>query len=791
VGDHRYANLPTYSEVRYRDVWPGIDLAFRSQGGKLKYEFLVDPGADPSRIHMTYAGADPLGVDRAGALVVGTPVGQLRDSRPITRQNGGTISSNYAVSGTGYGFALSAYDRARPLVIDPGLAWSTLIGGTDGSGAPGDDPKAVTVDSSGNTYIAGDTSSPDFPTTAGAYEAAYNSQAPFTAFISKLNANGTGLVYSTFLGGSDGAEAAGIAVDGSGNAYIVGDTSSSDFPTTPGTDRTLDVSDAFITKLDPSGSSLVYSTFLGGSDYEVGSGIAIDSSGNAYVAGVTTSGDFPLTAGAPDTSGGPEGQDSFVAKLSGNGRSRLYSTYLGGTGEEASGGIAVDGSGNAYVTGSTQSADFPTTPSAFDRTLDAFDAYVTEVNATGTTFVYSTYLGGSGFESAWDVAVDGSGNAYAVGGTSSSDFPTTPGGNPAPGGLEVPYVAKVNVAGSALVYSTSIPDGPADNANEEADAVALDSTGSAYVLMSTNSPQFPVTDGAYDMTFNGGTDLGFVKLSPSGTSIAYATYLGGSGSDYSAAGGIAVDAGGNAYMTGSTGSTDFPVTAGALQTSSRGNADGFVLKLDPSPIVGYPRPKGATPLRASLVPAYAACATPNTTHGSPLAFGSCAPPQQASSFLTVGSPDANGQPVGAIGSVRYDAIVGDPSDPRNEADVRIATTTTDVRRKSDLSDYQGELQLVTTVRLTDHAGDPGGDPLTVQDFDLPVRLSCFVNSNSRIGSFCNALTTINVVLPGAVTEARRTILALGPQRVYDGGADADADTPGDNTLFLTQGVFVP
>jgi hypothetical protein len=280
-GRSRYTNLPAYAEVRYKELWPGIDLAFRSDQGRLKYELLVRPGADPSRIRLAYAGADSLTLDKTGALVIGTSLGPLGDSKPVTHQGDTTIASSYALNGHAFGFGLGAYDHSRPLVIDPGVVYSTLLGGSDGSGAPGDDPKAIAVDSAGSAYVVGDTSSPDFPTTTGAYQENFNAQSPFTVFVSKLNASGTGLVYSTYLGGSAGDEAGGVAVDGSGNAYIVGDTGSPDFPTTPGTDRTLDGLEAFVTKLDPSGSSLVYSTFLGGSDIEHGTGIAIDQGGNA------------------------------------------------------------------------------------------------------------------------------------------------------------------------------------------------------------------------------------------------------------------------------------------------------------------------------------------------------------------------------------------------------------------------------------------------------------------------------------------------------------------------------
>lgn len=796
AGRHRYTNLQTYTGIRYRDLWPGIDLAFRAEGGKLKYEFLLRPGADAASIRLAYVGADSVAVDGKGTLVVATAAGPLRDSRPVTRQGGNPVASHYVLDGRSFGFALGAYDRARPLVIDPGLVYSTFLGGSDGTGNPGDDPKAIAVDSGGSAYVVGDTSSPDFPTTPGAYNTTLDPNSPFTVFVSKFNPNGTGLVYSTFLGGSGGDEAGGVAVDGAGNAYIVGDTSSPDFPTTAGTDRTLDgPSDTFIAKLGPSGSSLVYSTLLGGNDLEYGNGIAVDASGSAYITGYTSSDSFPVSAGAPDTSRGAQGdQDSFVTKLSTNGRVRQYSTYLGGSGQETAGGIAVDGSGNAYVAGFTQSSDFPTTAGALDQTLTGYeDAYVTKLNSTGTALAYSTLVGGSGLEEAYGIAVDSSGNAYASGNTTSEDFPTTPGAyDRSLGGIYDAFVTKLSASGSSLVYSTFVGSDAVwpDQGTDAGRGIALDSSGDAYVVGSTSSRYFPTTDGTYDATFGGGfSDAVLFRLSSSGAGLTYSTYLGGGGDDYVGTGGIAVDGASNAYVAGSTGSSDYPVTPGAYKVTLSGAADGFVTKLDPSPF-GYPRPRGATPTQVALVPAYRQCRTPGDTHGAPLAFGSCAPPQPASDYLTVGTPDANGYRASLIGFVRYKVIRGNI--PQNDqADVEITVSLQDVRKRSDLSAYNGELRLSNLVRLTDRQNGSGGnDPATVQDFDFPVSLPCFPTV-AGYGSTCGIRTTANAILPGSVTDFHRAIWALDQVRVYDGGADGSAGTTGDNTLFLTQGIFTP
>jgi hypothetical protein len=340
--------------------------------------------------------------------------------------------------------------------------------------------------------------------------------------VTKLNATGTALIYSTHLGADRGL---GIAVDGSGNAYVTGLTGSSDFPTTAGAFQTsfAGAHAAFVTKLNITGTALIYSTYLGGNYRAVhsfaenqGQGIAVDGAGNAYVTGYTTASDFPTTAGAFQTTNGDDGgATAFVTKLNTTGTALIYSTYLGGTSGwvEAGDGIAVDGSGNAYVTGSTFSSDFPTTAGAFQTSFaGAFgweDAFVTKLNTTGTALIYSTYLGGRLHDSGQGIAVDASGSAYVTGWTESPDFPTT-----------------------ADAFQTSHAGGRED----------------AFVT----------------------------KLNATGTALIYSTYLGGSGGDRGI--GIAVDGSGNAYVTGRTGSSDFPTTAGAVQTAQASAFVGFVTK---------------------------------------------------------------------------------------------------------------------------------------------------------------------------------------------------------------------
>ena len=343
-----------------------------------------------------------------------------------------------------------------------------------------------------------------------------------------------------------------------------------------------------MTKLNPTGSGLVYSTYLGGSADDRGDGIAIDTAGNAYMTGSTSSTNFPTTPGAFKTTfgGGVDEffpHDAFVTKLNPTGSGLVYSTYLGGSGDDSGLGIAVDPAGNAYVTGDTDSADFPTTLAAFQPALDGpCDAFVTKLNLTGSGLVYSTYLGGSGCEGGGGIAVDAAGQPYVTGQTDSTNFPTTPGAfQTANAGSADAFVTKLNPTGSGLVYSTYL----GGSGFEGGQGIALDTSPmpNAYVIGTTGSTNFPTTPNAFQPTFAGGPpdgDAFVTKLNPTGSGLIYSSYLGGSGQDRG--NDIALDAlpNPNAYVTGSTRSTDFPTTPGAFQTTNGGGLkDAFVAKI--------------------------------------------------------------------------------------------------------------------------------------------------------------------------------------------------------------------
>ena len=445
------------------------------------------------------------------------------------------------------GFAIGSYNASLPLVIDPVLDYASYLGGNSI-----DQGYGIAVDGSGNAYVTGNAGSTDFPVTPGAYQTSRNGLRD--AFVAKLSADGASLVYSSYLGGNGADEGRGIAVDAAGNAYVTGDTSSTDFPVTPCAYQTSrgGLYDSFVAKLSADGASLIYCTYLGGSNQDFAYGIAVDGSGNAYVTGSTESTDFPIAPDAFQTSYGGDTNDVFVTKLSADGASLVYSTYLGGSATDDVHGIAVDDAGNAYVTGSTESADFPVTPGAYKASSGVYDAFVTKLSADGARLVYSTYLGGSihlaggRADYGYGIAVDAAGNAYITGQAGSPDFPTTPGAyqTSSAGGSDA-FVAKLSADGASLVYSSYLGGSGADYAN----GIAVDAAGNAYVTGIAASTDFPVTPDAYQTTRAGQIDVFVTKLSADGGSLLYSSYLGGSGADYPY--GIAVDAAGNAYIVAS------------------------------------------------------------------------------------------------------------------------------------------------------------------------------------------------------------------------------------------------
>ena len=594
--------LPTFREVIYKGIWPGIDLVYSGPVNKLKYEFRVSPGADPGRIRFRIRGAKGIHIEDGGSLKIETPEGNIKDGRPYAYQEEEgkrvEVPMKYEYSGSeekGYtiGFKIGAYDKKKTLILDPAfIVYCGYIGGTSWDEAHG-----IAVDSSGNVYVTGQTESTEqtFPVVAGPV-LKYSGGHRGDVFVAKVNASGKGLVYCGDIGGAKEELGIEIAVDSLGNAYVGGATCSDEktFPVKGGPDLTFNsgFSDAFIAKVNPSGTELVYCGYIGGAGCDRVTAIAVDAFGNAYMTGGTSSDEktFPVKVGPDLTYNGHTdfftGGDAFVAKVNVSGTELVYCGYIGGAEDDFGGGIAVDSFGNAYVTGQTSSDEktFPVKMGpdlTFNGKSKVFpyygDAFVAKVNASGKELVYCGYIGGAKGEDGWDIAVDSSGNAYVTGYTESDEktFPVKVGPDLAFNGWRDAFVAKVNASGDRLIYCGYIGGKKGDYGY----AIAVDSLGNAYVTGGTLSDEktFPVKMGP-GLVFNGRSDAFIAKVNAAGKGLVFCGYIGGLKGDIGY--GIAVDPSGNAWVTGWTRSDEktFPVKAGPDLTFN-GKKDAFVAKI--------------------------------------------------------------------------------------------------------------------------------------------------------------------------------------------------------------------
>ncbi len=597
-------NVPTYAKVKYRNVYPGIDLVYYgngSAGGQLEYDFMVAPGADADAIALDVRAVrePPLRIDASGDLVIPAKGGEVRFHKPVVYQPAANSSLVTRHSSLVQGhfrldarnlvrFDLGPYDHSRPLVIDPALTFSTYLGGS-GAVVSGSTGKAIAIDPYGyNVYITGSTSQADFPTMNPLQKSLAGGE---NVFVAKLTPTGT-FIFSTYLGGDGEDVGESIAVDLGGDIYITGATSSSNFPVA----HPLEASPksvaghAFVSKLNTIGSVLLYSTYLGGSGSDIGNSIAVDTPGNVTVVGNTSSADFPMVN---PIQANPTG--AFVSKLNGAGSAFVYSTFLGGSSGTSANAVALDTSDNAYVTGAS-AANFPVTPGAYQTSCTkvgpATDcAYVTEVNAAGTVLVYATYLSGSNNDWGTGIAVDTSNNAYVTGYTTSPDFPNAWAAQTTLAGLQDAFVSKLNANGTTLGYSTFLGGSQAPNASgiTAANAIALDPGRTAYVTGWTNTTDFPLVDPIQTTNNAVGTpenETAFVtEFDQYGTTILFSTYLGGN--VYDVGNGIATDLSLNAWVIGSTSSTDFPMVnpLKATNTDTWANQTvAFVAKLSPGPV---------------------------------------------------------------------------------------------------------------------------------------------------------------------------------------------------------------
>lgn len=609
--------LAACSKIAYRDIWPDIDLVYQGTFDRLKYEFIVHPGADPAGIRVAVRGAKTFGLTAEGRLRIQTPAGGFEDDAPVAYQEIGGVRRNIPVSydldTDRYGFSVGGYDRSQPLIIDP----STLIYcGFIGGGCE-DQGKAIALDSEGCAYVTGWTESrSSFPVAVGPDLTPNGEIFDLDAFVAKINAEGTALVYCGFIGGSASDLGYGIAVDGWGNAYVAGSTLSpqASFPVLVGPDLTYSygdfIGDAFVAKVNAAGTGLDYCGYIGGSKDDAARAIAVDAAGGAYITGFTQ-GNLPVSVG-PDLSFN-SGSDAFIAKVDPSGATLTYCGYIGCNGGDGAYGIAVDAAGCAYVAGGTYPTldangqpllpVFPTTVGPDLTWNGESDAFVAKVASDGTSLLYCGYIGGSSSEGGYGIAVDSAGCAYVAGQTLSDEttFPVKVGPDltyhPRAGSLGSgwdAFVAKINSSGTDLIYCGYIGGFEDDSGY----GIAVDAEGNAYVTGETDAHQspwnlappgqstFPVRNWPFrkaDSTR--GMEAFVAKVLPSGAEVTYSGFIGGGSSDGGR--GIAVDASGCAYITGFTGSHDLPAVGGPDLTTN-GGADVLVAKVPAVPVIYGP-----------------------------------------------------------------------------------------------------------------------------------------------------------------------------------------------------------
>jgi hypothetical protein len=574
---HR-SGLPSYRYLSLGEVWPGVEVKLKASQKTVEKLFYLRPGAKLAKVRVELRGANRLRLSQEGELVIETGLGELKLSKPVAWQEKDgkklPVQASYRLFGKNrYGFAVQGADPSLPLVIDP-ILQATYLGGSDYDEAP-----ALAIAPSGDVYVAGLTYSTNFPNTTGGAQASKGGGCD--AFVARLNATLTSNPQSTYLGGSGDDWGFALAIAGSGDVYVAGRTSSSNFPNTAGGAQASfggGLADAFVARLNAALTSNPQSTYLGGSDFDWAWALAIAGSGDVYVAGFTFSTNFPHTTGGAQASFGGGLADAFVAQLNAALTQNPQSTYLGGGFSDFAWALAIAGSGEVYVAGNTDSTNFPHTAGGAQASKGGgWDAFVARLNATLTQNLQSTYLGGSGKDAAYALAIAGNGEVYVAGNTASTNFPHTAGGAQASngGGVYDAFVARLNAALTQNPQSTYLGGSGTDVAY----ALAIAGNGEVYVAGLTDSINFPHTAGGAQASNSGGADAFVARLSASLTSNPQSTYLGGSGNDVAHP--LAIAGNGEVYVAGNTSSTNFPHTAGGAQGSFGGGTfDAFVARLD-------------------------------------------------------------------------------------------------------------------------------------------------------------------------------------------------------------------
>lgn len=775
--DRWRTNVPQYARVAYENVYPGVSLAFHGEQRQVEFDFVVSAGADPAAIRLGLSNAE-VAIDDAGNLVLSSGAGDVMLHKPIAYQEENEtrepVDARFLVLGENrIGFRLGRYDHSRELVIDPSVSYATYLGGLGD-----DQGNAIAIDASGNAYITGQTTSTNFPTVAGDYshsnaggldvfvskisadgstllystyvggsendagnaiavnasgaafvagETASGTDFPITrgalqtsfgggldAFVFELNAAGTALTYSTYLGGTGDDIANGVALDSSGDAYIVGSTTSTNFPTVNAIQATPNgVASSFVSKLNASGSALTFSTYLGGSENDFASAVALDTLNNVYVTGATQNPNFPVTTGAFQTKCGTDGNcngslaDAFVTVFKTDGSGYIYSTFLGGENTDQGYGIAVDSRGDAYVTGLTVSQQFPILKPAIQSSYGGNqDAFVTALNPSGNALLYSTYLGGSLNDAGTGIAIDGSNNVYVTGQTGSSDFPvTTNATQPRLAGDDDAFVTEINAAGSAWLFSTYL--GGSLNENS---ALSIE-TG-----------------------------------------------------DIVAEGAIAVDnAGANIYVTGNTYSTDFP-TQSPLQANNAGNSDAFVVK--------YAQPAftiSASPLAPAIITP-GGSATSTITVAALNGFSSAVALSCSVSPVTANPPACSLNPTSiTAGNPSTLRVTSSPSTAPANYSITVSGTSGGITH-TVMTSLAVEDFSVAASAFTPPAINPGNSATAsvtasaVNGFSNSVSLSCEVSPNAANSPTCSL--SASSILPGVASTLSVAAPAAAPGAVY-------------------------
>lgn len=739
--------VPQYARVAYEGVYPGVDLAFHGEQRKLEFDFLVAPRADPAPIGLQFTGAKRMALDESGDLVLTSATGDVTMKKPVAYQESNglrqPVEASFVMKGHGQvGLALGHYDRSRELVIDPALNYATYLGGSGEEEAFG-----IALDSNLDVYVTGDTNSPNFPTASGTV-----ASSGFDAFVTKLKGDGSAIVYTTLIGGSNDDFGVAIAVDSSLDAFVAGGTQSSNFPIRGsaaqstfggGTCGTSPCPDAFLAKLDPTGASLLYSTYLGGKNSDVANAMVIDNAGNAYLGGETFSAGYPGATGTLNLGNNTTAADGFVAKIDNTG-ALVFFTYLGGSNGDLISGITLDaGAPNIIATGDTISTDFPFTTGAFQTKcgtdgncnpvggVPQSDGFVTKLDSAGSlTFVYSTYLGGSGADVSAAITSDSSNFAYVTGNTdSTTDFPTTSGSfqpkTTVPNTSITAFVTQVKPDGSGLGYSSYL----GGSVGESGQAIALDPNDNAYVTGVTTSPDFPPVD-AFQGSLNGNSDAFVTEIDPTGATRIYSSFLGGSGDENlenssPIGGAITVDPNFVAYVAGvTTSQSGLAKKATGVQPAYGGGlTDAFVAQVSAAGGSGSADFSiGVSPASVSVAPGQTSSTITVTVTGLNIFTGT----------VTLSCP--SGLPAGAACNF-------------SPASVQLFTTTQSATSNLTISTTSATPAGTSTVNVKGTSGSlvhTAGEQLTVSaDFSLslsPTSVSVAVGqTSSSIGVSVNSL----------------------------------------------------